>query len=120
MQQNMEIIIKIFEVLIMITVVIFCRKVKPFLDEYVKPTLQNATAERYLKEAKTWAEMAVKAVEQVSSPDVTGEQKKRAVANFLHEVVDAAGATITPEQIDILIEAAVRQLKIEKGEKKND
>lgn len=58
------------------------------------------------KNALVWVEVAVSAAEQIFSEPKMGEQKKDYVLQFLKR----KGVKLTKEQLEVLIEAAVREL----------
>ncbi|WP_425447641.1 phage holin, LLH family [Dethiothermospora halolimnae] len=68
----------------------------------------------YLKEKRVykWVVKAVYAAEQIFRGTNLGEKKKRYVLNFLKD----NGINISESQLNILIEAAVRQLNTSKVE----
>ena len=56
--------------------------------------------------------MAVKCAEMIFKEQGMGEAKKEYVVNFLNEMFNKNKVVITSEQIEILVEAAVKELKL--------
>ena len=54
---------------------------------------------------------AVKAAEKLFPESGTGEQKKEYVINFIDKLFNKKKIVITKEQIEVLLEAAVEELK---------
>lgn len=63
-----------------------------------------------------WVEKAVKAAEKIFPEAKSGAKKKEYVIEFVNTVAEKIGVTITEEQIDILIEAAVEDLNLLKND----
>lgn len=61
-----------------------------------------------------WVEAAVHCAQQLMS-DVDGADRKEAVEAFLKRLLDENHISISDEQLDTLIESAVKQMKIAEG-----
>lgn len=101
-----EIIFEILKVVVMVTVLVFFR--------YIIPLVKEAIGARKLNEVKMWAESAVLMAQQVYW-DKTGAERKAIVIDMLKELLEAKNLAISDEQLDMLIEAAVKTMKIEEG-----
>ena len=64
-----------------------------------------------MEKVKFWVEAAVNCAQQLMS-DLDGADRKKAVEAFLKRLLDENNISITDEQLDTLIESAVKQLKI--------
>ena len=78
---------------------------------YIKEKLGNEKLAKY----EYWASMAVSAAEMIFKEQGMGETKKEYVVNFLNEMFNKNKIVITEEQIEILIEACVKQMKLEEN-----
>lgn len=74
---------------------------------YMKTNIDSAKLHQY----KEWAALAVKAAELLWKETGHGDDKKAYVANFLNRMFNSKTTVITQEQIDILIESAVKQME---------
>ena len=81
---------------------------------YVIPWIRQTAADRKLDTAYYWVQQAVLCAQQLLSGQ-PGEDKKEYVLNVLNGILAQHGITMNGEQLDILIEAAVRELKIAEG-----
>lgn len=94
----------ILEAAVIACIVVTCRYLIPWLKtKFSKETIDFVTI---------WVEEAVKAAEQKHG-EGEGKAKKAEVVAFLTEILNAHGIKLTEAEIDTLIEAAVKQLKIE-------
>ena len=67
-----------------------------------------------MEKVKFWVEAAVHCAQQLMA-DTDGADKKQAVEAFLRRLLDENHISITDEQLNTLIEAAVKQMKIAEG-----
>ena len=67
-----------------------------------------------MEKVKFWTEAAVHCAQQLMA-DNEGADKKQAVESFLKRLLDENHIAITDEQLNTLIEAAVKQMKISEG-----
>lgn len=73
----------------------------------ITPAIQAKLTEQELRQLKEWVRIAVQAAEMIYKESGMGEQKKRAVIDFLN----AQGYEVDMMEIDALIESAVLELK---------
>lgn len=78
-----------------------------FIVPYMRTSIDAAKLQQY----KEWAALAVKAAELLWKETGRGDDKKAYVANFLNRMFNSRTSVITQEQIDILIESAVKQME---------
>lgn len=79
------------------------------ITAFVIPYIKSKINAEKLIEVHKWATYAVRCAEMIFVGEGMGEQKKDYVMDFLMEKF---GNIFTEEQIDILIESAVEQLKL--------
>lgn len=98
-----EIVYEIIKLVVMVAVLVITR--------YLVPWVKEKIGADKLAVIEKWAKYAVQATQQVhwSKP---GEERKAIVTKFLKEILLAKNISISDEQLDILIEAAVKQMKI--------
>ena len=101
-----EVLMEVLRLAIMIIVIIGYRYLIPWIREWTA-TLKGTEIEK-------WVRMAVLAAQQVMQSK-SGAERKAYVTQFLKELLTAKNISLTDEQIDVLIEAAVKQMKIEAG-----
>lgn len=99
-----EIIFEVVKIFVMVAVLVITR--------YLVPWIKQKIGADKLAEIENWAKQAVLMVQQVYK-DWAGEDKKAYVTKFLKELLMAKNISISDEQLDILIEAAVKQMKIQ-------
>ena len=78
-----------------------------FIIPYFKEQIGNEKLNKY----QEWVTMAVKAAEMNFTESGKGAEKKEYVAQFLTEQFNKNKVVITEEQMNILIESAVKQMK---------
>ena len=81
------------------------------LTLYVIPYFKELIGNEKLAKYQEWVTMAVKAAEMIFTEKGMGVQKKEYVVKFLTEQFNKNKVVITEEQLNILIEAAVKQMK---------
>ena len=79
---------------------------------YLVPWLKEKIGADKLAEAEKWAKYAVLKAQQVLGEE-TGADKKAYVTEFLKELLIAHNIALSDEQLDVLIEAAVKQMKMD-------
>ena len=99
-----DILFKIVESLIVISIMVLTRYAIPLLKTKVKNSNLDWLAD--------WAVYAVKAAEQTNGSGF-GHNKKTIVKEFLVELTNQYNVTITDTQLENLIEAAVYAMKQE-------
>ena len=78
-----------------------------FIIPYFKEQIGNEKLNKY----QEWANMAVKAAEMIFTESGMGAEKKEYVVKFLTEQFNKNKVVITEEQMNILIESAVKIMK---------
>ena len=78
-----------------------------FIIPYFKEQIGNEKLNKY----QEWAIMAVKAAEMLFTESGMGTEKKAYVVKFLTEQFNKNKVVITEEQMEILIESAVKSMK---------
>lgn len=81
---------------------------------YVIPFIRRTAGGETMAEIAEWAERAVLFAQQTMQAK-TGAERKTYVLKFLTQLVADKKCPITEEQIDILIESAVKGMKIAEG-----
>lgn len=82
-----------------------------FVVPYIKELIGNEKLEKY----EYWVNMAVRAAEMMWTESGKGAEKKEYVVQFLTETFNKNKINITDEQMNLLIEAAVKQLHLEEN-----
>lgn len=98
-----EIIFEIIKVVVMVAVLVVTRYLVPWLKEKIGAD-KLATVDK-------WARYAVLKAQQVLW-EQGGQDRKAYVTEFLKEILIAKNIALSDEQLDVLIEAAVKQMKI--------
>ena len=98
-----DIIFEVCKVVVMIAVLVITRYLVPWLKEKIG-------ADR-MAQIEKWTKYAVEMAQQVhwSQP---GKDRKAIVTEFLREILTAKNISISDEQLNVLIEAAVKEMKI--------
>jgi len=78
---------------------------------FVVPYFQANVESIKLTQYKEWATLAVKTAEMLWKESGHGKDKKEYVTYFLNKTFNSNGIVITKQQIEILIEAAVKEMK---------
>lgn len=98
-----EIVFEIIKVVVMVTALVIAR--------YLVPWIKDKIGADKLAEVEKWVKYAVLKAQQVLWEE-TGADKKAYVTEFLKELLIAKNIALSDEQLDVLIEAAVKQMKI--------
>ncbi len=101
-----EILFEVIKVVVMVAVLVITR--------YLVPWLKEKIGADKLAVAEKWAKYAVLKAQQVLW-EKDGQDRKAYVVEFLKEILIAKNIALSDEQLDILIEAAVKQMKIEEN-----
>lgn len=101
-----KIIFEVIKVVVMVAALVITRFLVPWLKEKIGVD-KLAVAEK-------WARYAVLKAQQVLW-DESGKDRKAYVTEFLKEIMIAKKIALSDEQLDVLIEAAVKQMKIEEN-----
>lgn len=75
---------------------------------YIKEKIGNEKLSKY----EYWASMAVNCAEMIFAEQGMGKAKKEYVVGFLNQMFNKDKIVITEEQIEILVEACVKQMKM--------
>ena len=78
---------------------------------FVIPFIKSSVSEKQLAQYKEWAKLAVKTAEMLWRETGHGEDKKAYVVSFLNDMFNKNKVVITEQQMEILIEAAVKEMK---------
>lgn len=101
-----SIIFEIIKVVVMVAALVVTR--------YLVPWIKDKIGADQLAVAEKWAKYAVLKAQQVLW-EKDGVDKKTYVTEFLKEILLAKNIALSDEQLDVLIEAAVKQMKIEEN-----
>lgn len=88
---------------------ILCTVLTGVVVPYIKEKLGNEKLAKY----EEWATLAVQCAEMIFKEQGMGADKKEYVINFLNEMFNKNKIVITEEQLEILIESAVKQMKLQ-------
>ena len=111
---------KIFQISLA-SIPVFGAIITGFIIPFIHHTRQSAVGLPFIKEKigaeklakyEYWTSMAVKCAEMMFKEQGMGEAKKEYVVNFLNEMFNKNKVVITSKQIEILVEAAVKELKL--------
>ena len=93
------------KILVMVAVLVLTRYVLPWVKSKVNSEKLNLAQ---------WAYKAVLMVQQTMKT-TDGKEKKAIVTRFLKEILQEKNITLSDAQIEILIEAAVKQMKLQEN-----
>lgn len=82
---------------------------------YLVPWIQASIDHQRFDEAMTWVREAVMCAQQLLADTATGAERKQTVMIFLQRLLEEKGINMTDEQLNTLVEAAVKQMKISEG-----
>lgn len=99
-----EITMEILKVIVMLAVMLATR--------YLVPLLKELTGAAKMEEIRRWVKDAVLMVQQVYDAK-SGPERKAIVVDMLHNMLIKKNIDISEEQLDTLIEAAVKAMKME-------
>lgn len=98
-----DIILEVLKLTIMIATMLVTRYAIPWL----KAKTQNETMQVLID----WAAQAVLAAEQAHQAE-PGPERKAIVTKFIKQILEQKNLTLSDEEIDIMIEAAVKQMNM--------
>lgn len=101
-----DILFEILKLVVMVSTLV--------ITGYLIPWLKSKIGTEKMEQAEKWVKYAVLKAEQVMSGK-NGTEKKSYVVEFLTYLFWEKDILITEEQLDILIEAAVKQMKMEEN-----
>ena len=98
-----EIIFEVIKIVVMVAALVVTR--------YLVPWLKEKIGADKLAQIEKWTKYAVEMAQQVhwSQP---GKDRKAIVTEFLREILAAKNISISDGQLNVLIEAAVKEMKI--------
>lgn len=99
-----DIIFEIIKIIVMLAALLVARYVVPLMNEMVKDSK--------IRQILELTKQGVLAVQQKYSLE-SGETRKEMVKVFLEDFLKEKNLSLTDEQVEILIEAAVKQMKME-------
>lgn len=80
---------------------------------FIVPFIKEKIGTERLAKYEYWASQAVKAAEMLWRESGSGADKKQYVVGFLNEMFNKNKVVITEQQIEILVESAVKQMKLD-------
>lgn len=89
---------------------IMCTLITAVFIPWIRTKISTEKLGQYI----TWASKAVEAAEQLYPDKHIGAIKKEYCVEFLTNLVNKDKVNITAEQMDVLIESAVKELKLKK------
>ena len=98
---------KIFQI-ILASIPVFGAIITGFIIPFIKEKIGAEKLAKY----EYWTSMAVKCAEMMFKEQGKNKTKKEYVVNFLNEMFNKNKVVITSKQIEILVEAAVKELKL--------
>ena len=102
-----DIIFELLKLTIMIVALIFTR--------YVVPWFKAKTDNETMHTLIDLASQAVLAAEQIHQAPGDGPKRKEIVTKFIKEILIQKNISISDEEIDVLIEAAVKEMNMNYG-----
>lgn len=94
-----EILFEVLKAAVVVAVILLVRYAVPF----IKARIETSEYDWIIK----WAEIAVRSAEQTILGSGTGKDKKAIVTEFLKKLLISKNISLSDEQLDNLIEAAV-------------
>ena len=99
-----EMVMEILKVIVMLAVI--------FLTRYAIPWIKGKIGAEQLAELKEWVNATVLMAQQVHAAK-PGPERKAIVVDLLQKMLLQKNIDISPEQLDTLIEAAVKAMKMQ-------
>lgn len=84
------------------------------ITSVVVPYIKTKIDENKLNNIVKWIAYAVKYAEMIYKESGRGEEKKQYVFDFISNKLNTKGIKITDEQLNVLIEAVVKEIKTSK------
>lgn len=98
-----EIIVEIVKIIVMVAALLIAR--------YLVPWIKDKIGADKLAEIEKWTRYAVEKAQQVYWAE-SGQDRNAYVTEFLKQMLIAKNIALSDEQLDVLIEAAVKEMKI--------
>lgn len=101
-----EIVFEVIKVVVMVAALVVAR--------YLVPWLKEKIGTDRLAQIEKWTKYAVEMAQQVHwfQP---GKDRKAIVTEFLREILTAKNISISEEQLNVLIEAVVKEMKMQEN-----
>lgn len=99
---------RLFQI-ILIIIPVLCTILTAYIIPYIKAKIGTENLSKY----EYWVNIAVKAAEMIWTETGHGTDKKQYVIEFMNNMFNSKKTIITEEQINLLIESAVKNMKIE-------
>ena len=80
------------------------------IARYVIPWLKGKIGQQKMAQIASWAVWAVDWAEQIITAPSAGDRRKELVMGFLQDMLEQVHIEMTDEQLEVLIESAVRQM----------
>ena len=84
------------------------------IARYLIPWLKTSIDEHKMDQIFTIIQSGVQMAQQVHGTE-SGEARKTIVVNYVHRMLSQKGLSISEEELDVLIEAFVKQMKLAEG-----
>lgn len=97
-----DVLFEILKAVVVLVVILVARYAVP----YIKQLFENTKYEWIVK----WVELSVKSAEQTILGDKTGPEKKAIVTEFIQGLLIKKNISISDDQLNTLIEAAVFEM----------
>lgn len=78
---------------------------------YIVPLIKASMTKEKLDTLAFWTQKAVACAEIIFNIPKSGEQKKAYVVDFLNKMFNSKKEVITEDELNVIIESAVKQLK---------
>ena len=101
-----EITFEALKLVVMVVALIIAR--------YLVPWLKVSIDEHQMDQIFTIIQSGVQMAQQVHGAE-SGETRKAIVVNYVHRMLSQKGLSISEEELDVLIEAFVKQMKLAEG-----
>lgn len=101
-----DIILEVLKLVVMLVALVIAR--------YAIPWLKEKIGVEKMAQIEKWAKYAVEMAQQVHWSD-SGEDRKAIVTGFLKGILTAKNISISDEELDVLIEAFVKEMKIKEN-----
>lgn len=105
-----DITMEILKLIVMLAVILVTR--------YLIPLIKNQIGAKQMEEIRAWVKDAVLMVQQVYDAK-SGPERKAIVVDMLHKMLIKKNIDISEEQLNTLIEAAVKAMKMQDISKTN-
>jgi LL-H family phage holin len=101
-----DIVFEILKLAVMVIALVVAR--------YLVPWIKNRLEADKVDLIASWAKKAVLMAQQTLTSE-SGAEKKSIVTDFLKEILEAKNIALSDDQLNVLIESAVKQMKIDEN-----